>query len=188
MSLASAASLGVQGAWLLARGRADGLSLIENDWAGAARSFCAIAICLPSFICLRLMTWAIDGLPSHAAHALALDLLSYVIQWCGFAVLSHQLVGAMGLAERWPKFIAVWNWCAVVQYLMLVVFSVPEVLGVPALLAQAAQLFALGWALWLEWFAFRLVLDVRAVTAAWLVGVDLALSVVLATVGAGLTG
>ncbi len=75
----------------------------------------------------------------------------------------------MGLAERWPRFIALWNWCNVVQYLLLVVFSIPGLLGAPALFDQVAQLFALGWALWLEWFAFRLTLGIGVVPAAGLV-------------------
>jgi threonine/homoserine/homoserine lactone efflux protein len=47
-----------------------------------------------------------------------------------------------------------------VQYLLLVVFSIPGLLGASALLQEAAQLVGLGWALWLEWFAFRLTLGV----------------------------
>ena len=97
-------------------------------------------------------------------------------------MLSHRLVGAMGLAERWPRFIALWNWCNVVQYLLLVVFSIPGLLGAPALLDQVAQLFALGWALWLEWFAFRLTLGIGIVPAAGLVALDVAIGVLLAAI------
>jgi hypothetical protein len=152
--------------------------------AGAARSFSAAAICLPAFVCLRLIAWTGAGVPRHAAHVLALDLLSYIAAWFGFAVLSYQLVGVMGLAERWPRFIALWNWCNVVQYLLLVAFSLPGLLGAPALLDQVAQLFALGWALWLEWFAFRLTLGLGALAAAGLVMLDVAIGVLLAATGA----
>ena len=121
--------------------------------AGAARSFWAMRD-LPAGVRLPATAGLDDGgMPPHAAHVFALDLLSYGIGWCGFAVLSHRLVGAMGLGERWPRCIALWNWCNVVQYLLLVVFSIPGLLGAPALLDQAAQLVGLGWALWLEWFA-----------------------------------
>ena len=92
-------------------------------------------------------------------------------------MLSHRLVGAMGLGERWPRFITLWNWCNVVQYLLLVMFGIPGLLGVPAPLDQAAQLFGLGWALWVEWFAFRLTLGVSVVTAAGLVALDVAIGV-----------
>jgi hypothetical protein len=182
MNIAAAVSSGVHGAWLLARGRADGLRFVEADAAGAARSFWAIAICLPSFICLRLIAWTLTGSPPHAAHVLTMDLLGYGIRWCGFAVLSHRLLAEMGLAERWPRFIALWNWCGVVQYLLLAAFSVPVLLGVPAPLGEAAQLFALGWAMWLEWFAFRLVLEIGVMAAMRLVAVDMAIGVLVAAV------
>jgi hypothetical protein len=127
-------------------------------------------------------------MPPHAAHVFALDLLSYGIGWCGFAVLSYRLVGAMGLSERWPRCIALWNWCNVVQYLLLVVFSIPGLLGAPAPLDQAAQLVGLGWALWLEWFVFRLTLGIGFAAAAGLVVLDVAIGVLLAAVGVTLAG
>jgi len=181
MSIATAVSSGVHAALLLARGRAEGLRYVEEDMAGAARSFWAAAVCIPAFVCLRLLAWT-GALPPHPAHVFALDLLTYLIGWCGFAVLSYRLVGAMGLAERWPRFIALWNWCNVVQYLLLVVFSIPGLLGAPALLDQVAQLVALGWALWLEWFAFRLTLGIGIVSAAGLVALAVAIGVLLAAI------
>jgi hypothetical protein len=186
MNLATAVTSGLQGALLLARGRADGATYVEDDMAGAARSFWAAGICVPAFVCLRLLTWITSGLPPHPAHVLAMDLLSYGVGWCGFAVLSHHLVSVMGLTERWPRFIALWNWCNVVQYMLLVVFSIPGLLGAPALLDQAAQLFALGWALWLEWFAIRLTLGIGIISAAGLVTLDVAIGVLLAAVSLAL--
>ena len=180
MSLATAVTSGLQGALLLARGRADGVRYVEDDMAGAARSFWAMAICLPAFVCLRLLAWTETGVPSHAAHLFALDLLTYLVGWCGFAVLLHRLVASMGLTDRWPRCIALWNWCNVVQYLLLVVFSIPGLLGAPGLLDEALQLFALGWALWLEWFAFRLTLGIGVFPAAGLVALDVAIGVLLA--------
>lgn len=180
MSVGTAVSSGLHAAWLLARGRAEGLRYVEADMAGAARSFWAAAICLPAFVCLRLLAWTEAGAPPHPAHVLALDLLSYLIGWCGFAVLSHRLIAAMGLAVRWPRCIALWNWCNVIQYMLLVIFSIPGLLGAPALLDQSAQLVGLGWALWLEWFAFRLTLGIGMLPAVGLVGLDVAIGVLLA--------
>ncbi len=180
MSLAASVVSGMQAALLLARGRTEGLRYIDDDMAGAARSFWAAAICLPAFICLRLLAWTSGGMPAQPAHLLALDLVTFAIGWCGFAVLSHRMVGAMGLAARWPRFITLWNWCNVVQYLLLVVFSIPGLLGAPPLLDQAAQLFGLGWALWLEWFAFRLTLGIGGFAAAGLVTLDVAIGILLA--------
>jgi hypothetical protein len=187
MSLATSVANGMHGALLLARGRIDGLRYIEADMAGAARSFWAMAICLPAFVCLRLLAWTQQGVPVNAAHNFALDLISYVLGWCAFAVISHRLTTAIGLGDRWPRAIALWNWCNVVQYLLLVVFAIPGLLGAPALLDEASQLVGLGWALWLEWFAFRLALGVTRFTAAGLVMLDVAIGVTLAGVSLSMT-
>jgi len=184
MNLAGSVTNGVHGALLLARGRVEGLRYVEADMAGAARSFWAMAICLPAFVCLRLLAWTESGMPPNLAHSFALDLISFVLGWCGFAVLSHRLVTVMGLGPRWPRAIALWNWCNVVQYLLLVVFSIPGLLGAPALLDQAAQLAGVGWALWLEWFAFRLTLGIGLLPAVGLVAVDVSIGVFLAGLGA----
>ncbi len=180
MSLGTSVAPGLQAALLLAGGRTEGLRHVDDDMASAARSFWAMAICLPAFVCLRVLAWTAGGMPPHAAHVFAMDLVSFGVGWCGFAVLSHRLVGAMGLSARWPRFIALWNWCNVVQYLLLVVFSIPGLLGAPALLDQGAQLVGLGWALWLEWFAFRLTLGIGGLAAAGLVTLDVAIGVLLA--------
>ena len=96
----------------------------------------------------------------------------------------HRLVGAMGLARRWPRCIALWNWCNVIEYMLLVMFSIPGLLGAPALLDESAQLVAVGWALWLEWFAFRLALGIGTLPAVGLVAVDVSIGVILARVDA----
>ena len=102
----------------------------------------------------------------------------------GFALLSHRLAGTMGRAALWPRFIAVWNWCNVVQYLMLVTAALASLLELPDLLAQTIWLVATGWALWLEWYATRLALAIPAGPAVALVGLDFALGLFLA----GFTG
>ena len=176
----------LHGAFLLARGRADGLLLIaappEAEMAVAARSFWAIAVCLPAFLCLHLLDWAEEGLPPDAAEGLIRDLLGYVIGWVGFALLSHRLAGTMGRAALWPRFIAVWNWCNVVQYLMLVTAGLASLVELPDLLSQTVWLVATGWALWLEWYATGLALAIPGGPALALVGLDFALGLFLAGV------
>jgi hypothetical protein len=184
VNISSAVSSGLHAAWLLACGRAEGVRHVEADMAGAARSFWAIVICLPAFVCLRLLAWTQTGTPPQAAHQLAFELLSYVIGWCGFAVLSYRLVGIMGLGTRWPRCIALWNWCNVIQYMLLVAFSIPGLLGAPKLFDEVAQLVGVGWALWLEWFAFRLTLGIGTLPAIGLVAVDVSIGVCLAGLGA----
>jgi hypothetical protein len=174
---------GMHAAFLLARGRPEGLRYADSDLAGAARSFWAIAVALPAFMCLRLLGGDGGVVP---AHDFALDLLSYIIGWIGFALLSRPIAEAMGAAPHWPRFIVLWNWCNVVQYLLLVLASVPGLLGAPALVQEAVSLIAIGWALWLEWFAIKLALEVSTLAALGLLGLDLSIGLALTALGQGL--
>lgn len=175
---------GLQGALLLARGRAEGLQLVASDeqpaMQAAARSFWAAALCLPAFVCLQLIDLAQDPrLPPHFAHGLALQLLGYAVDWAGFALLSRWVVRTMGRLGAWPRFIAAWNWCNVVQYMLLVAASLPPLLGMPVEIGETAWLVATGWALWIEWYATRVALGVGGLQAAGLVLLDEATGFVL---------
>ena len=166
---------GLRSALLLACGRPEGLADIPSDMDGAARSFRAAAVALPLFLLLL----ATEG-PLLSPPGLTLQVLGYAIAWAGYAVLSHRLVGALGKGARWPRFIAIWNWVNVVQYLLLLAGALPTLAGAPDWLAQTAALAAQGWALWLEWYAIRLALDTTGPLAAAVMAPDVLLGVVLA--------
>jgi hypothetical protein len=177
MSALAGVTTGLQAALLLARGRPEGVVLLatgdEPHLTTAARSFWAAALCLPAFVCLQAIGWAQgSGPPPHAAHEFALQLLGYVIDWTGFALLTRLLAVIVGRGHRWPVFIAAWNWCNVVQYLLLVVASLPPLLGLPGIVGETAWLVATGWAIWLEWYATRVALDVTRLQAVGLVLLD----------------
>jgi hypothetical protein len=183
---------GLHGAMLLARGRADGLWLVaardEPVLAAARRSFWAAALCAPAFLCLTLIDFA-QSPPAHPAHALALQLLGYVVDWTGFALLSRSAAHAMGRLDAWPRYIAAWNWCNVVQYVLAVGAALPQLLGLPVLLSQTVWLVGTGWALWIEWYATRLALGVNGIQAAGMVLLDEALGfILLAAIAATLGG
>ena len=185
MAAFATVAAGLQVAMLLARGRPEALRYVEPGLDGARRSFWAAAICLPLFAGLHLATWRAAAAPGHA---FALDFLGYVVGWTGFALLSRPVVAWIGRAGRWPRFIAAWNWCNVAQYVLLVAAATPGWLHAPDWAQQAAGLVAVGWALWLEWYAARLTLDAGPLAAAALTALDLLLGVVLASVIAALPG
>lgn len=179
MSTIAGVAAGLQGAMLLARGRAEGMDLMtaraEPELAVAARSFWAAALCLPAFLCLELIDFAEAQSPPPDAHGIALQLLGYVVYWAAFALLSRWLARTVGRDSAWPRFISAWNWCNVVQYLLFVASSLPGLLGLPDTVGQTAWLVATGWALWLEWYATRLALGVNGLQAAGIVALDEAL-------------
>lgn len=188
MSTFTGVATGLQAALLLARGKSDGIGLLvaedEPALAVAARSFWAAALCLPAFVCLQLIDLTQQpGPPAHAfvleAHGFALQLLAYTIDWAGFALLTRWLVGTIGRGARWPTYVAAWNWCQVVQYLLAVLAILPRLLGMPDIVFETAWLVATGWALWLEWYATRLALDITGIQAIGLVLLDEALGFAL---------
>jgi hypothetical protein len=140
----------------------------------ARHSFLAMALCFPVFLGLHALGGAKPGLLP-----LAYDSMGFVLGWLGFVVLSHRLALEMGRAALWPRFVALWNWCTLVQYLLLTATVLPPLLGVPALLSQTVWLAALGWAIWLEWTAVRVGLVLPGGKAALVVVVDIALGVLV---------
>jgi hypothetical protein len=188
MNFVSAGYSSLQGALLLARGKASGASLVESDAQGAVRSFWALPVCLPTIVCLRLMDWAGPGLPPDAAHALARDLMVFIVSWLLYAVVTHQLAPRFGRAHRWPHFIAAWNWCNVIENLLLVFGGIPGLLGAPHVVDQVSQLVTMGWALWLEWYAIKLTFSSGPLLAAFLVLLDQAIGLVLAGMAFSLSG
>jgi hypothetical protein len=163
MRATAAFRAGLGAALVLARGRPEGIDLLAGEpaeqMAVAGYSFWAAAFCLPPFFVLRALEWLDDGVPPEPVHGVALDLLGYGVGWAGFALLMWFIAGALGRRHLWPRFVTVWNWCNVLQYLV-----------------------AMGWAMWLEWFATREALELPGAHAAGLVFLDVALGAVLAVV------
>jgi hypothetical protein len=185
-------SNGIQAALLLARGRADGLALLDSKpneaMALAARSFWAVAAALPGFVALHLIDWAASGQTTGIGHDFAADLIGFIVGWLGFAVISHRAAALLGRQALWPRYIAAWNWCNVVQYLMLVVGSLPVLLGLPDWVVETCWIVATGWALWLEYFTTRLALALPARQAIALVVLDFGLGIAVAMAMTSVSG
>jgi len=184
MSIVGTVSAGIHGALLLARGRSDGINFVESDQTAAIRSFWAIPLCLPAVVCMKLLDWVANGIPSNLALALGRYLLLFLVGWLLFVVVSHRLALVLNKQAQWPRFIAVWSYCSVIENTLVAIGGLPGALGAPSIVDQAAQLISLGWALWLEWFAIRLSLQTGALTAVVLLVVDIVIGVFMVMLGA----
>jgi hypothetical protein len=182
MSSVSTVTLGLNAALRLARGRADGVVLVPGDRTTIIRSFWSIAFCLPSVLGRLAVSWVDTGIPSDAAHLAAREVIVFVLGWLVFVEATHWLAPMLGRAERWGRFIAVWNWCNVIEGVLVIIGAVPGSLGAPAIIDQVCELTTIGWALWLEWYAIRLALGVSALTAVGLVLLDQSIGIMLASV------
>ncbi len=178
---------GLSAALRLARGRADGVVMVPGDRSTTARSFWSIAFCLPSVVCRLLMSWMDTGIPADAAHVLGRELIVFVLGWLVFVELTYRLAPVLGRAERWGRFIALWNWCNVIEGLLVVIGGLPGLFGAPEVVDEAFELIAIGWALWLEWYATRLALGVGPLVATSLVLLDQSIGILLASVAVALS-
>jgi hypothetical protein len=181
-------TLGLSAALRLARGRADGVVLMPADRASVARSFWSIAFCVPSVICRLLMSWVDTGIPADAWHEIGRELIVFILGWLIFVEATHRIAPALGRAERWGRFIALWNWCNVIEGMLVVIGGIPGMFGAPPLIDQACALVTVGWALWLEWYATRLALGVGPLVATGAVMLDQSIGIILASVAMGLSG
>ena len=176
--------LGLRAALLLARGRHEGVALLiaeapEAQRARAVHSFVAMLFCLPVFLAVQEVGRDLEGL------AMLRQAGGVAIGWLGYAVLSHRIGAAIGREAQWPRFIVLWNWCNLVQYLLVGAALLPSFLGVPAMVAQTAWIVAMGWAMWLQWSATRLGLALPGGRAALLVVTDMALGIAVMRATAG---
>lgn len=176
--------LGLQAALLLVRGRQDGVALLAAETpevlcARAGHSFLAMLFCLPVFLMVQEVGRDLEEL------AMLRQAAGAAIGWLGYAVLSHRIASAIGREALWPRFIVLWNWCNLVQYLLVGAALLPGFFGVPAMLAQTAWIAAMGWAIWLQWSATRLGLALPGGRAAMLVVADMALGIAVMRVTAG---
>lgn len=183
MSVVSSVASGVQGALLLARGRPEGVQRVESDQTAVIRSFWAIPLSLPAVVCLQLLDWLATGVPTNVPVALGQYLMLFLVGWLAFVWLSHHLAARLHREAQWPRFIAIWAYCSIIENTLVAIGALPGALGAPKILDESCQLITIGWALWLEWYAIRLSLQVGPLIAILVLSIDFAIGTVLTGLG-----
>lgn len=168
---------GLRGALMLARGRPMGIALMPITADAAGRSFWAAVLCLPFFLVLRLLL----GDQALTGRLAVAEVIGFVAGWAAYGLATLPLARACGREALWPRFLATWNWVSLVQYAIILALSL--VVGeLPGWLAQGAQLAGLGYALWLQWFATGLALQVAGRHAVAFVLLDLMIGLLMSSV------
>ena len=167
---------------MLTVGQADGVRAFTNDIAVTRRSFVTAIFSLPIFVMFHVLDWLAGVGSIDPPRLMVIDLLTFPISWAGFALISIPLVRMLGAEQQWPRYITAWNWSNLAQYVLLFVTSLPAVLHVPPIASETCALVGYGWALWLEWFVTRLVLNLSPTAAALLVAVDVGFSAIVSLV------
>jgi hypothetical protein len=161
---------GVAGAFLLARGRAHGLALIDPTPAGAWASFAAMWLCAPGYLLLRALGGGAGG---EGARLVAAEAIGYVIGWFAFPLLMVGVTEGLGRRDRFPAFVSAWNWAKLPQLLAVLAAGLVGAAGLlPGAVADALAFGALAYALWLSWFVARETLGIDGARSGFVVGAD----------------
>ncbi len=172
------AAAGLACAMLMARGRAEGLRLLDGSAATAWRSFLALLIAAPLYLALKLVSTPPLPRGIDPIRLVTAEAIGYVVSWFATALIMLAVARVLDREPRWPLFVAAWNWSNVVQ---LAVFFAAAVVAtvLPAALAGGVTFAALGYVLWLQWFVAREAFAIPGLRAVGVVGVDLVLGLFL---------
>ena len=169
---------GLACAFLMARGRAEGLRLLDGSNRAAWRSFFAMIVAAPIYLALKAVSMPPLPRGIDPARLIAAEAIGYVTGWFATALVMLVLARMMDRETRWPLLVAAWNWSNVVQ---LIVFLSASIVAsaLPPALAGGVTFAALGYVLWLQWFVAREAFAIPGPRAAVVVGVDLVLGLFL---------
>ncbi|CAA7611528.1 hypothetical protein [Magnetospirillum sp. UT-4] len=164
---------GVSGAWELARRRPQGLQRIDGSPAGYWHSFWAAVLVAPAFVALQLLGGGFGEdftFRIGLAHAIA-----YVIDWTAFPLVMIVVADSL---DRWPaymRYIAAYNWSAVVQIAVLLPAAAAVTLMPHPVLLMLVQGITVILLVYRAYIA-HVALDVGLPTAAGIVLLDVLLS------------
>jgi hypothetical protein len=180
MITARETGVAIFGAWRLARFDAGGLQFFENTVEAFWRSFYAALVVLPIYVIMFLMRSRVAEITSGPFAVFVVESIAYVIAWTAFPLAMFYLARHLGRSKSYCRYIAAYNWAAVLQITLLVTVSVivyTEIVprGVSALLSMAAMIAIMSY----QWFIARAALEVTPAVAVGIVLLDLFISILI---------
>ena len=155
----------LRGAWLLARGDAAGMDMLELTVEGYWNSFAAALIAAPAYVLLLVDRFARAGLPPGtglAATAFA-ESLAYLVDVATLPLLAIPLTRFLGLGARYVPLVVASNWATVPT---VALFLAAIVLGlVLPPMREGFLLAAVMVTFTYQWFVVRTALGVPGTTA-----------------------
>jgi hypothetical protein len=175
----------VYGAWLLARFDARGVQYFDDSPNAALRSFYAAVLTAPAFIVISLLSLATSELKEDmpAFIVLVVHTLFYVLLWVVAPVIIHRICQVIDRGDAFFRYLSANNWSNIITYhlnLVMVVLILGEILPAPVV---GLLIFATyGYVIAYNWFIGLRCLDINALTAAGLVGLQLVLHVLIESI------
>ena len=170
------------GAWLVMRGRAEGLNRLDLSLEGFWRSFAAILLIVP-FALVGLISQRTlapeEGEPAVVLteRGLGLEAVALLGDWLTFPLIFALMAGPLGLAARYVPFIVARNWASVIITAIVSIVHAGHIVGlVPSELASLLLFLAIALALRFSYVIARTTLAVPLTVALPIVLLDLLIS------------
>lgn len=167
---------GFAGAWRLARRDPTGLSCFDASPRGYWQSYWALVLLAPGDFLVDALTGGLGQ--SLGLRATLIHLISLVVDATAFPLAMLFLADRLGLWPRYPRYIVAYNWSALVQFLVILPFTLAA-LNEPShgviLLLQVVTVLILVYRAYIAHVA----LGVGLATAAGIVLVDVLLATII---------
>ena len=170
------------GAWLIMRGRAEGLNRLDLSVEGFWRSFAAIVLIVPFAVVglISQRTFVEDGEAAAdplTESGLGLESVALLGDWLTFPLVFAAMARPLGLAARYVPFIVARNWASVIITAMVSIVHAGHIVGLlPSELASLLLFLAVAIALRFSYVIARTTLGVPFTAAVPIVLLDLLIS------------
>ena len=101
---------GVQGALGFLRRDPAALLSFDNTMEACLRSFRLMAVTAPFYAVYSLIRYANLSVTIDTGELIAIETMSYVINWLLYPVIFYEVARRRGWLERYPRYIAALNW------------------------------------------------------------------------------
>ena len=161
---------GVQGSLGLLRRDPSALLCFDNTMEACLRSFRLMAVTAPFYVVYSLIRYTNLTVAIDTFELIAIETMSYVINWLLFPVIFFEIARRRGWLDRYPRYIAALNWTNL-PGIVIAILAIAIKMIMPAAIGGILEI-ALQ-ALFFYWFL---------VTTRLALGADWAMSVVLLAV------
>jgi hypothetical protein len=101
---------GVQGALGFLRRDPAALLSFDNTMEACLRSFRLMAVTAPFYVVYSLIRYANLTVTIDTGELIAIETMSYVINWLIYPVIFYEVARRRGWLDRYPRYIAALNW------------------------------------------------------------------------------
>ncbi|MBI3453625.1 MAG: hypothetical protein HY057_12520 [Rhodospirillales bacterium] len=174
------ASLGLTGAWQLAKRDPAGMQYFDASIDGFWRSFYAALIAAPAYVMLAGLRLVERPVATSSLRIVLIEAIAYVVGWVAYPLITFYLAAALERRERYLGYIVAYNWATVIQVAVYLPIAALAATGVApeAVIGIVGAVIAIA-VLTYQYYIARIALDVMPMAAVGLLIVDIFLSLAL---------